>query len=112
MRPRAILEAIVDLPEVVDASVGPRGSLEMLSQSEIDVLLNSGQGGIHPLFRRCALAILNSGSDNDNAKELFERYRDFDVKVVRQIISLRKKEPAEVEEQETLLDLYKRALGM
>jgi uncharacterized protein (UPF0335 family) len=34
------------------------------------------------------------------------------VKVVRQLISLRKKEPAEVEEQETLLDLYKRALGM
>jgi predicted Rossmann-fold nucleotide-binding protein len=55
----------------------------MLSQSEIDVLLNSGQGGIHPLFRRCALAILNSGSDSDNAKELFERYRDFEVKVVR-----------------------------
>jgi uncharacterized protein (UPF0335 family) len=36
----------------------------------------------------------------------------FDVKVLRQIISLRKKEPAEVEEQETLLDLYRRALGM
>jgi hypothetical protein len=77
------LETIVDLPELVDASVGPRGSLEMLSQSEIDVLLNSGHGGIHPLFRRCALAILNSGSDNDNPKELFERYRDFDIKVVR-----------------------------
>jgi pyrimidine/purine-5'-nucleotide nucleosidase len=77
------LEAIVDLPEVVDASVGPRGSLEMLSQSEIDVLLNSGHGGVHPLFRKCALAILNSGSESDNPKELFERYRDFDVKVVR-----------------------------
>ena len=36
----------------------------------------------------------------------------FDVKVIRQIISLRKKEPAEVEEQETLLDLYRRSLGM
>ena len=36
----------------------------------------------------------------------------FDAKVVRQIIRLRKQEPAEVEEQETLLDLYKRALGM
>jgi uncharacterized protein (UPF0335 family) len=36
----------------------------------------------------------------------------FDVKVLRQIIVLRKKEPAEVEEQETLLDLYRRALGM
>ena len=36
----------------------------------------------------------------------------FDVKVLRQVIRLRKQEPAEVEEQETLLDLYKRALGM
>jgi uncharacterized protein (UPF0335 family) len=36
----------------------------------------------------------------------------FDVKVLRQIIRLRKQEPAEVEEQETLLDVYRRALGM
>ena len=36
----------------------------------------------------------------------------FDVKVVRQIVAIRRKEPAEVEEQETLLDLYRRALGM
>jgi uncharacterized protein (UPF0335 family) len=36
----------------------------------------------------------------------------FDVKVLRQIIKLRKQEPAEVEEQETLLDVYRRALGM
>ena len=28
------------------------------------------------------------------------------------LISLRKKDPAEVEEQETLLDVYRRALGM
>jgi predicted Rossmann-fold nucleotide-binding protein len=68
---------------LVDASVGPRGSLEMLSQSEIEVLLNSGQGGVHELFRKCALAILNSGSHIDNAKEIFDRYRDFDVTVVR-----------------------------
>jgi predicted Rossmann-fold nucleotide-binding protein len=77
------LEAVIELPELVDASVGPRGSLEMLSQSEIDALLNSDAGGIHPLFRKCALAVLNSGSDKDNAKELFELYRDFQVKVVR-----------------------------
>ncbi|WP_160122071.1 DUF2312 domain-containing protein [Rhodovarius lipocyclicus] len=36
----------------------------------------------------------------------------FEPKVIRQIVSIRKKEPAEVEEQETLLDLYRRALGM
>ena len=36
----------------------------------------------------------------------------FDVKVIRQLIRLRKQEPAEIEEQETLLDVYRRALGM
>ena len=77
------METVIDLPEVVDASVGPRGSLENLSQSEIEVLLNQGKGGVHALFRKCALAVLNSGSDSDNAKELFDRYRHFDVHVVR-----------------------------
>ncbi|MCB8873834.1 DUF2312 domain-containing protein [Acidisoma silvae] len=36
----------------------------------------------------------------------------FDVAVLRQLIRIRKQEPAEVEEQETLLDVYRRALGM
>ena len=36
----------------------------------------------------------------------------FDVKVLRQLIRLRRQEPAEVQEQESLLDVYRRALGM
>jgi uncharacterized protein (UPF0335 family) len=36
----------------------------------------------------------------------------FDVKVLRQLIRIRKQEPAEVEEQESMLDVYRRALGM
>jgi uncharacterized protein (UPF0335 family) len=36
----------------------------------------------------------------------------FDVKVIRQVIRIRKQEPAEVEEQETLMALYRRALGV
>jgi uncharacterized protein (UPF0335 family) len=36
----------------------------------------------------------------------------FDIKVLRQLIRIRKQEAAEVEEQETLLDVYRRALGM
>jgi uncharacterized protein (UPF0335 family) len=36
----------------------------------------------------------------------------FDVKVLRQLIRIRKHDPVEVEEQETLLDVYRRALGM
>ena len=50
----------------------------------------------------------------DDIKDIFAEAKSagFEVKVIRQIIRLRKQEPAEVEEQETLLDLYRRALGM
>src|SRR5256885_3141372 len=61
-RSTSFLEAVSsDFSAFVDARVGPRGSLENLSQSEIDKLLDTGQGGLYPLFRRCALAVLNSG---------------------------------------------------
>ena len=36
----------------------------------------------------------------------------FDKQVLRQLIALRRKEPAEAEEQATTLDVYKVALGM
>ena len=72
-----------DFSEFVDARVGPRGSLENLSQDEIDKLLDAGQGGLYPLFRRCALAVLNSGAPTDNSKEVFDRYRDFEIRIVR-----------------------------
>lgn len=36
----------------------------------------------------------------------------FDTKVLRELIKIRKREAAEVEEQETMLDVYRRALGM
>ncbi|MCX5615958.1 DUF2312 domain-containing protein [Bombella sp. TMW 2.2559] len=51
------------------------------------------------------------GSD---IRDVFQEAKSagFDVKVVKQLIRLRKQEPAEVEEQETLLDIYRRALGM
>ncbi|NVN03752.1 DUF2312 domain-containing protein [Asaia spathodeae] len=47
-------------------------------------------------------------------KDIFSEAKSagFDVKTVKDIIRLRKKEPSEIEEQETLLDIYRRALGM
>ena len=78
------VESSIVVPEFVDARVGPRGSLENLSQAEIGKLLDSRQGGLYPLFRKCALAVLNSGAGTDNAKEIFDHYRDFEVELVRQ----------------------------
>ena len=36
----------------------------------------------------------------------------FDVKVIRRLIAIRKRDPADVEEQDALLDTYKHAIGM
>ena len=83
------METSVVVPEFIDARVGPRGSLENLSQAEIGKLLDSGQGGLYPLFRKCALAVLNSGADTDDAKEIFDRYRDFDIRIVRHTWSVK-----------------------
>lgn len=68
---------------MVDARVAPKGSLEYLSQEEIAKLLDSGQGGLYPLFRKCALAVLSSGADIPDARAIFEKYRDFDLRIMR-----------------------------
>ena len=78
------METTISSLDLVDARVGPKGSLEHLSQQEIAKLLDSGQGGLYPLFRKCALAVLNSGSDLDDARKIFDKYRDFDLRIVRQ----------------------------
>lgn len=69
--------------EFVDARVAPRGSLETLSHDEVAKLLDRGQGGLYPLLRRCALAVLNAGSISDDARELFEKFQDFDLKIIQ-----------------------------
>mgnify|MGYP002682501953 CR=1 FL=1 len=68
----------------VDARVTPTGSLENLSQMEVDRLLDNSRGGLYPLYRRCSLAVLNSGGETDDARAIFDRYADFDIDIVRQ----------------------------
>jgi predicted Rossmann-fold nucleotide-binding protein len=74
----------LDLAAVVRARVSPKGVLDNLSQQEVDKLLDRGQGGLYPLFRRCALAVLNSGTLIDDARVIFDAYRDFELKIMRE----------------------------
>ncbi len=50
----------------------------------------------------------------DDIKEVFAEAKGtgFDTKAMRTIIRLRKKDQAERQEEESILDLYKAALGM
>ena len=70
--------------QFIDAEVWPEGSLEVLSQFEVDQLESSGTGGLYPLLRRCMLAVLNADADTDDARALLETYRDFEVGFIRQ----------------------------
>ncbi|BDM22190.1 nucleotide 5'-monophosphate nucleosidase PpnN [Pseudomonas sp. NPDC089428] len=69
---------------VINASVSPKGSLETLSQREVQQLSEVGTGTLYTLFRQCALAILNTGAHVDNAKTILEAYRDFEVRIHQQ----------------------------
>ncbi len=62
----------------------PEGSLEVMSQLELDLLRSSGEGGLYTILRRCILAVLNSGSETDNAQAMLDCYQDFELGFVQQ----------------------------
>jgi len=64
--------------------VMPEGALEVLSQDEVNRLRSTDKGGHHELLRRCALAVLNSGSTTDDTREVLEKYRNFDISIIQQ----------------------------
>ncbi|AOM42316.1 nucleotide 5'-monophosphate nucleosidase PpnN [Xenorhabdus hominickii] len=63
--------------------VSPLGSMDLLSQLEVDMLKRTAGSNLYRLFRNCSLAVLNSGSQTDNSKELLSKYEDFDINVLR-----------------------------
>lgn len=63
--------------------VNPLGSMDLLSQLEVDTLKRTASSDLYRLFRNCSLAVLNSGSQTDNSKELLSKYEDFDINVLR-----------------------------
>lgn len=66
-----------------DTSVSPRGTLELLSQEEIQRLNDVRDTALNELFRRCALAVLNFEDATDDAAEVFARYADFRIEIVQ-----------------------------
>ncbi len=73
------LAVSADTGETVDVEVWPEGSLEILSQVEVDQLLDQGEGGLYTQLRRCILAVLNSGGNTDDARAVLEKHKDFSV---------------------------------
>lgn len=70
--------------QTVNTQIHPEGSLEILSKREVAQLLDSSASGLHELFRRCSLAVLNCGSHVDDSRAVLEKYRSFDIRVIQQ----------------------------
>lgn len=70
--------------DTVDARISPEGRLSVLSKVEVNRLLDTSQRGLYKLFRNCSLAVLSSGSYLDDGKELLERYKSFDIRIIQE----------------------------
>lgn len=70
------------------ASIRPDQSLDLLSRQEMAVLANTDKH-VHRLFRKCALAVLNSGAETDDTEQVLKDYSNFDVKVIPEPRGLR-----------------------
>lgn len=62
--------------------IAARGKMTLLSQDEVNKMMQMGKGSVHSLFRKCCLAVLNCGSKADDAMAVLSRYPDFDVKLL------------------------------
>lgn len=68
----------------VNARIYPRAGLDILSRHEVSRLQDATNGGLHELLRRCALAVLTSGSATDDPRAALARYPDFQIQTVQQ----------------------------
>lgn len=68
----------------INTLVSPEGSLEVLSQSEVNRLKSTSENGQYELLRGCALAVLNCGNHTDDSKAILEQNRHFDIEVIQQ----------------------------
>lgn len=69
---------------LIDARISPTEHLRILSQLEVNKLLDSSQNGLYDLFRRCSLAVLSHGNYTDDADELMMRHQAFDIRIIPQ----------------------------
>lgn len=67
---------------MADIKISPKGSLDLLSKSEIAALQASSGNKFQQLFRDCALAVLSTGANSDDGHALLAAHADFDIEVV------------------------------
>src|SRR5690606_29166978 len=65
----------------MDARIAPQGSLEILSRLEANRLRDAGEGGLYELWRQCSLAVLLSGAQEDDVRQVLRRHENFRISI-------------------------------
>ncbi|QDE30565.1 MULTISPECIES: nucleotide 5'-monophosphate nucleosidase PpnN [Shewanella] len=63
--------------------ISPRGSLDQLSQLEVERLKQGAKSDLYQLYRNCSLAVLASGLVSDSSEALFSRYKSFSINILQ-----------------------------
>lgn len=72
------------MQKIASSRITPEQSLNLLSQMEVARLANQDSRYMSETFRRCALAVLNTGNETDNTQEILEAFADFSIQVIQQ----------------------------
>ena len=76
------------MEKIARATINPIKSLNLLSRAEIEAFTTTRKD-LFDLYRQCALAILNTDSNQDDAEEIYANFADFDLRLVPQPRGLR-----------------------
>jgi uncharacterized protein (UPF0335 family) len=85
-----------------------------LSEEITETSQTVAAGQLRAFIERIERLTEEKDSISTDIKEVYAEAKGtgFDTKAIRQIVSMRKKDAAERQEEESILDLYKAALGM
>lgn len=67
----------------MNTQINPVGNMNLLSQAEVDHLQQSATRELYEVYRNCSLAVLNAGSETDNAEDIYQQFLDFQIQVLR-----------------------------
>lgn len=69
------------MDKIKECTVRPSTSLNLLSHQEITATMETGEE-VFKTFRNCALAVLNTGNETDDATEMLEEFSEFSVEII------------------------------
>ena len=67
---------------MVNATITPKGQLDLLTRTELDLLHSTSDDVYRTIFRNCALAVLSTGADSDDGHELLAAHKDFNIELI------------------------------